>query len=252
MANLDVFSLNGQRALVTGSSSGLGFSIASLLAKSGAEVWVNGRNAGSVAKAVAEIGENARPAVFDVADETARDAFMTRMAAEGGLDILVNNVGLRDRRTLDQFTKDDIQRLLDVDLVTPFQLAQAAAKQMRAKGYGRIVNISSIAGLIAQSGDALYTTAKGGINGMTKALAAELGPHGINVNAVAPGFFKTTPNAAASTDPALAEKLKAASALGRWGEPEELAPVVLMLASPAASYLTGQIIAVDGGYTAHY
>ena len=252
MADLDVFSLRGQRALVTGSGSGLGFAIAELLHKAGAEVWINGRDAQAVADAVAKIGQGAHAAVFDVADAEARRECLADLASKGGLDILVNNVGMRDRRTFESFEESDIRALLDVDLIAPFQLAQSAAQQMVAKGYGRIVNISSIAGLIAQPGEALYTTAKGGINGMTKALAAELGPKGVNVNAVAPGFFKTAPNEAASQDPVLADKLKAASALGRWGEPEELAPVVLMLASPAASYLTGQIIAVDGGYTAHY
>jgi gluconate 5-dehydrogenase len=252
MADLEVFSLKGQRALVTGSSSGLGFAIADLLVKAGAEVWINGRDTNAVQAATSAIGPRAHAAVFDVAEEAARRDFVDDMSRIGGLDILVNNVGMRDRRSLDSFTKTDIQSLLDVNLVAPFQLAQLAGTQMATKGYGRIVNISSIAGLIAQPGDALYTTAKGGINGMTKALAAELGPKGVNVNAVAPGFFKTTPNEAASKDPALAAKLKAASALGRWGSPEELAPVVLMLASPGASYLTGQIIAVDGGYTSHY
>ncbi|MGH1466158.1 MAG: SDR family oxidoreductase [Cognatishimia sp.] len=252
MADYGVFSLAGQRALITGCSSGLGFEIAKLLAQAGAEVWINGRNSDRVQQAVDAIDGNAHPAVFNVTDHTATASQFDQFAGLGGLDILVNNVGLRDRRSLQEFTHADVTRLLDADLVAPFRLAQAAAALMEKKGYGRIVNISSIAGLIAQPGDAAYTTAKSGLIGLTRALAAELGPKGINVNAVAPGFFRTTPNQDAAKDPDLAQRLRSNSALGRWGEPAELAPTVLLLASEAASYLTGQVIAVDGGYSAHY
>lgn len=254
MPHYGVFSLTGQSALVTGSNSGLGFEAARLLAEAGATVWVNGRDpktTTAAAHAICDQGGDARALPFDVADEAAvKVAFEQIKAAGNGLQILVNNVGMRDRRTLPEFTRQDVLRLLDVDLVSPFMLCQRAATMM--KSGGRIVNISSIAGLIAQPGDAAYSTAKAGLNGLTRTLAAELGPQGICVNAIAPGFFKTEPNRQAVADPEIAARLQASTSLGRWGEPAELAPAILFLASPAASYVTGQLLAVDGGYVAHY
>ncbi len=160
---------------------------------------------------------------------------------------------MRDRRGLFDFDLPSVRRLLEADLVAPFELSRLAGRPMIARGEGgRIVNISSVAGPIASAGDSVYAMAKAGLDGLTRALAAELGPHRITANGVAPGFFRTEPNAAAAADPEVAAWLKGRTSLGRWGEPMELAPAVLFLASREASYITGQVLAVDGGMLAHF
>lgn len=259
------FRLDGRVALVTGAARGLGLSMAQALAQAGATVWLNGRDATATQAAVQAVARSLpegsplpRPLVFDIADEPARTTALARIAdTHGALHILVNNVGQRDRRPLDAFSPADILRLLDTNLVAPLLLARDAARlmpdgtQAPARG-GRIVNITSIAGPISRAGDAAYTVAKGGLDAATRALAAELGPRAITVNAVAPGYFATEANAAMAADQDVAGWLARRTSLGRWGQPDEIAGAVVFLASDAASYITGQTLAVDGGYLAHF
>jgi gluconate 5-dehydrogenase len=242
--------LTNRTALVTGAAGGLGREIAKGLAGAGAHVLLHGRRPDRLHALAREIADAGGSAAVVTADLEHDDAAARLAGIAAPIDILVNNAGGRDRRPLEAFDRAAVQRLLDVNLVAPFELARVVAARMPAGG--RIINITSIAGPIARAGDAAYTMSKGGLEALTRALAAELGPRQITANAVAPGFFATAANAAMVADAAVAEHLARRTSLGRWGRPEEIVGAVLFFASPAASYVTGQVLAIDGGYLAHF
>lgn len=246
------FDLTGKRALVTGANTGIGQAIAVALAEAGADIALAGRSAPD--ETLARIAATGRKAV-DLRADLSSTAPLTALVddaagALGGLDILVNNAGIIRRNDLADFTEEDWDAVIDTNLKTLFFLSQAAAKVMTAQGSGKIINIASL--LSFQGGIRVpsYTAAKSGVAGLTKAMANELAPAGVQVNAIAPGYIATNNTAALQADETRNRQIMERIPAGRWGAPEDIAGAAVFLASGASDYVTGHVLAVDGGWLA--
>ncbi|EIZ78808.1 2-deoxy-D-gluconate 3-dehydrogenase [Novosphingobium sp. Rr 2-17] len=246
------FSLEGKAALVTGANTGIGQAIAVALAKAGADVALAGRS--EPAETIALIEATGRRCVNIKADlssiEPVGRVVDEAVAGLGKIDILVNNAGIIRRDDLLQFSESDWDAVMDTNLKTLFFLSQAAARGMVERGAGKIVNIASL--LTFQGGIRVpsYAAAKSGVGGVTKAMANELAARGVQVNAIAPGYIATNNTAALQGDETRNRQILERIPTGRWGRPEDIAGAAVFLASPASDYVTGQVLAVDGGWLA--
>lgn len=247
-----MFDLSGQVALITGASRGFGLEFAKLFAEAGAMVILNGRHMETLTTAADVVRRHGLVdiAAFDVADIPAGESAIAAIEkTHGKLDILVNNAGINIRKSLGDYTLEDWRQVLEVDLTAVFALSRAAGLGMAKRGHGRIINIGSVLSIKGRASIPAYSAAKHGILGLTKAFAAELGASGVTCNAIAPGYFETEINAELMKRPDFVAFVNERTPLRRWGKPEELAGAALFLASPAASYVNGHLLTVDGGMT---
>ena len=246
---MQLFDLKGRRALITGSSQGIGFALAQGLAAAGAQVVLNGRDTAKLAEAAAKIA-GAETLPFDATDHKAVRAAVDAFDADHPIDILVNNAGMQHRAPLEDFPEDAFQRLLQTNVASVFNVGQACARHMIARGKGKIINIASVQTALARPSIAPYTATKGAVGNLTKGMATDWAKHGLQCNAIAPGYFDTPLNAALVADPIFSAWLEKRTPAGRWGRVEELQGACIFLASDASSFVNGHILYVDGGITA--
>ncbi len=244
------FSLTGKKALVTGASKGIGASIAIAMAQAGADVVLVGRSQDSLSAtrvAIENLGRSPESLIADV-ESRAQISEAFKSIDQLNVEIVVNNAGSISRAPAIDTSLEDWDRIIDTNLNSVFQISQLCAKSMLAKGHGRIINIASLLSFQGGINVPAYTASKHAVAGVTKALANEWGAKGVTVNAIAPGYISTDNTQALRNDVDRNTSILARIPIGRWGTPEDLAAVAVFLASPAASYINGEIITVDGGW----
>ncbi|MDP1966348.1 MAG: SDR family oxidoreductase [Reyranella sp.] len=248
----DLFSLKNRVVLLTGASRGLGRDMALTLAGAGATVLCAGRTVKELeatARAIAKKGGKAHVVPLDITDEAAvREQVETIIRRHRRIDVLVNNAGVIHRENIVDTATEDFRKVIETDLISQFVLAREVGRHMLARKYGRIVNISSVMAILGRASVAGYVSAKHGLIGLTKNLAAEYGPH-VTANAIAPGYIRTEFNVPLQQNKDFSAMLERRTAAARWGKPEDLRGALLLLASDAGAYLTGHTLVVDGGLT---
>jgi len=250
----ELFDLTGKTALITGSSQGIGFALAGGLARAGANIVLNGRDNTKLQQAaeqLAEQGYGVSTSVFDVTShEAVASAVATIESDVGPIDILVNNAGMQHRTPLEDFDPVMFDKLLQTNIASVFHVGQAVARHMIKRAQGKIINIASVQTALARPGIAPYTATKGAVANLTKGMATDWAPHGLQVNAIAPGYFDTPLNAALVADPEFSAWLAKRTPAGRWGQLDELIGACVFLSSGSASLVNGHTLFVDGGISA--
>ena len=250
---LELFDLSGKVAMVTGSTRGLGETAAKALAKAGADVAICGRKKDDLDRVSSAIKELGRDSAGFFLDVTFKESILKGvdgiMNHFGKVDILVNNAGINHRVPVLEFTEEDWDRIINTNLKGYFLVAQAIVPQMLARGYGKVINISSIMGTVVLPNQLAYASSKGGVDQMTKVMALEWAKEGVRVNAIGPTYFETDLVTQIRNDPERFNFINERTPMGRWGYLPELEGIVIFLASPASDFITGQTIYIDGGWT---
>ena len=249
---MEIFSLKGKRALITGSSQGIGLALAEGLGQAGAALILNGRDKVKLNAAYKDLSAknvNVQISAFDVTHEAEVNTAIAALEKDAAIDILINNAGMQFRSPLEDYPADKFRELLRVNIESAFLVGKAVAKYMIARKAGKIINICSVQSEMGRPSIAPYTATKGAMKMLTKGMCADWAKYNIQVNAIGPGYFKTPLNQALVDNPEFSNWLEKRTPAGRWGDVNELIGAAVFLASPASSFVNGHILYVDGGIT---